>query len=85
MHVLVIPKGPYVSYDHFAAEASDLEVIDYTRAIAEVCRKEGVTLNTGDGFRMIANAGPHGVQDVPHLHVHILGGRRMGRMVAREG
>ena len=85
VHVLVIPKGPYVSYDHFAAEASDLEVIDYTRAIAEVCRKEGVTLNTGDGFRMIANAGPHGVQDVPHLHVHILGGRRMGRMVAREG
>lgn len=84
VHVLVIPKGAYVSYDHFAAEASETEIIDYTRAIAEVCRKEGVTLDTGNGFRMIANAGPHGVQDVPHLHIHILGGRRMGRMVALE-
>ncbi|MAM23800.1 MAG: histidine triad nucleotide-binding protein [Rhodobacteraceae bacterium] len=85
VHVLVIPKGAYVSYDHFAAEASEAEIIDYTRAISEVCRKEGVALDQGEGFRMIANAGKHGVQDVPHLHVHILGGRRMGRMVAREG
>jgi histidine triad (HIT) family protein len=80
-HVLVIPKGPYVSFDHFALEASDAEIIDYVRAIGRVCREEGVDLEEGDGFRLIANAGQHGVQDVPHLHVHILGGRIMGRML----
>ncbi|QUJ75977.1 histidine triad nucleotide-binding protein [Sulfitobacter albidus] len=80
-HVLVIPKGSYVSYDHFAAQASDAEIIDFTRAIAKVCEMEGVTLSAGEGFRMISNAGAHGVQEVPHLHVHILGGRPMGRMV----
>ena len=84
-HVLVIPKGPYISYDHFAAEASDAEIIDYTRAIGEVCRMEGVTLDAGDGFRMISNAGDHGVQEVPHLHVHILAGRNIGRMIEKQG
>jgi histidine triad (HIT) family protein len=84
VHVLIIPKGPYVSYDHFAAAASDEEIIDYTRAIGEVCRMEGVALDAADGFRMISNAGAHGVQEVPHLHVHILGGRRIGRMVQPE-
>lgn len=82
-HVLVIPKGPYVSYDHFAAEASDAEIVDYTRAIGEVSRMEGVSLDANDGFRLISNAGEHGVQEVPHLHVHILGGRHMGRMVQK--
>ncbi|MDW3182812.1 histidine triad nucleotide-binding protein [Roseobacter sp.] len=82
-HVLVIPKGAYVSYDHFASEASEAEIVDYTRAIAEVCRLEGVALTAGDGFRLISNAGSNGVQDVPHLHVHILGGRPLGRMLAK--
>lgn len=82
-HVLVIPKGSYVSYDHFAAEASEAEIVDYTRAIGEVCRLEGVALTAGDGFRMISNAGEDGVQEVPHLHVHILGGRVLGRMLAK--
>ena len=81
VHVLVIPKGPYISYDHFAAQASDAEIVDYTRAVGEVCKMEGVSLDAAEGFRMISNAGEHGVQEVPHLHVHILGGRRMGRMV----
>ncbi len=84
-HVLVIPKGAYVSYDHFAAEASEVEIVDYTRAIAQVCRMEGVSLDAGQGFRMISNAGGHGVQEVPHLHVHILGGRPMGRMLQPAG
>jgi histidine triad (HIT) family protein len=84
-HVLVIPKGPYVSFDHFAAEAADIEIVGYIRAISEVCKLEGVTLTDGDGFRMISNSGEHGVQEVPHLHVHILGGRPMGRMIARAG
>ena len=82
-HVLVIPKGPYVSYDHFADEASDAEIVDYTRTIGKVCAMEGVSLTTGDGFRLISNAGQDGVQEVPHLHVHILGARHMGRMVAK--
>ena len=84
VHVLVIPKGPYVSYDHFAAQASDAEIVDYTRTIGTVCKMEGVALDAAEGFRMISNAGEHGVQEVPHLHVHILGGRRMGRMVQKQ-
>ena len=67
------------------AEASDAEIVDYTRAIGEVCRLEGVDLPAGEGFRLISNAGEHGVQEVPHLHVHILGARPMGRMVAKAG
>lgn len=80
LHVLVIPKGAYVCYDHFAQEASDAEILDYTRAIGKVCAMEGVE---ADGFRLISNAGRNGVQEVPHLHVHILGGRELGRMLAR--
>jgi len=83
VHVLIIPKGPYVTYDHFAAEGSDAEIVDFTRTVAKVCAMEGVTADNADGYRLISNAGDHGVQEVPHLHVHILGGRRMGRMVAR--
>ena len=83
VHVLVIPKGPYVTYDHFAAEASDAEILDFTRAIARVCEMEGVRADGAMGHRMISNAGEHGVQEVPHLHVHILGGRGLGRMLSR--
>ncbi len=81
-HVLVIPKGPYVSFDHFAAEASDGEITGYVRAIGKVCKMLGVSLDAGnDGYRMIANTGKNGVQDVPHLHVHILAGKFLGRML----
>lgn len=84
VHVLVIPKGAYISYDHFAAEASDVEIVDFNRAVAEVCRMTGVDLGAGgQGFRAITNAGAHGVQEVPHYHLHILGGRPLGRMLAR--
>ena len=83
-HVLVIPRGPYVNYDHFAAEASEAEIIDYTRAIGEVCRTTGAAEPAGGtGFRMIANTGQDGVQEVPHLHVHVLAGRILGPMVKR--
>ncbi len=80
VHVLVIPKGPYVCFDHFAQEASDAEIVDYVRAVGEVCKMNGLE---ADGFRLIANAGRDGVQEVPHLHVHILAGRGLGRMLAR--
>ena len=81
LHVLVIPKGPYVSFDHFAKDASDAEIVGYTRAVGEVCDMLGVSIDAGDGFRMIANSGEHGVQEVPHLHVHILGGSSAGPLV----
>ena len=84
VHVLVIPKGLYVCYDHFALEASDAEIIGFTRAIGEVCNITGVQPGAGgDGFRAISNTGTHGVQEVPHLHVHILGGRPLGRMLQK--
>ena len=84
VHVLVIPKGAYVSLDHFTQEASDVELIDYNRAIGEVCKITGVQSSSGgNGFRAIANAGEDGVQEVPHLHVHIIGGRILGRMLAK--
>ncbi len=83
-HVLVIPKGPYVCFDHFADAASEPEIVDFNRAIGEVCRLLGVKPGEGgDGYRMIANSGEHGVQEVQHLHVHILAGRWMGRMVQK--
>lgn len=78
VHVLVIPKGPYVCYDHFVLEASDAEIVDFNRAVGEVVKAEG--LQSG-GYRIIANAGEAGVQEVPHLHVHVLGGRGLGRML----
>jgi histidine triad (HIT) family protein len=78
VHVLVIPKGPYVCYDHFVLEASDAEIVDFNRAVGEVVKAEG--LQSG-GYRIISNAGEAGVQEVPHLHVHVLGGRGLGRML----
>ena len=80
VHVLVIPKGPYVCYDHFAQAASEAEIVDFTRAIGQVCAQEGLE---GPGFRLISNAGEAGVQEVPHLHVHILSGRPLGRMLQK--
>ena len=82
VHVLVIPKGPYVCYDHFVLEASDAEIVDFNRAVGEVVKAEG--LQAG-GYRIISNAGEAGVQEVPHLHVHVLGGRVLGRMLQRAG
>ncbi|SNT68791.1 HIT domain-containing protein [Paracoccus seriniphilus] len=82
-HVLVIPKGRYVSFDDFAANASEAEMVGFMRLCAEVCESEGISLGSGNqGFRAIANSGPHGVQEVPHFHLHIMGGRMMGPMIS---
>lgn len=78
VHVLVIPKGPYMAFDDFAAEASAEEQAGFMAAIAEVCRLKDL----GPGFRAITNAREDGVQEVPHFHMHILGGRPMGRMIS---
>jgi histidine triad (HIT) family protein len=84
-HVLVIPKGPYVNFDHFSKEASDVEIVDFSRTIGKVCDLIGVSpALEGMGYRLIANTAEAGVQEVPHLHVHILGGRVLGRMLPRD-
>lgn len=84
VHVLVIPRGPYVDHAHFAGEASDAEILDFNRAVAEICRMAGVAPGDGGaGFRAISNAGEAGVQEVPHYHLHILGGRPLGRMLGK--
>jgi histidine triad (HIT) family protein len=83
-HVLVIPKGPYVSYDQFALEASDAEILDFTRTIGRICSDLGIQPGEGGGgFRMISNAGEAGLQEVQHLHIHIVAGRPLGRMLER--
>lgn len=81
VHVLVIPKGAYVTFDHFAAEASAEEIVDFHRACAEVCRILGV--DGPAGYRAITNAGTSGMQEVPHFHLHILGGKVLGPLIAR--
>ncbi len=85
LHVLVIPKGPYVTFDHFAAAASEAEIVDFMRTAATVCDMIGATPGQGGGgYRAISNAGEAGVQEVQHYHLHILGGRMLGRMLSRD-
>jgi len=79
IHVLVIPKGAYVTFDHFAAEASAEELTDFHRTAAKVCAM--LDIAPGQGYRAITNAGAHGMQEVPHYHLHILAGRALGRLI----
>jgi histidine triad (HIT) family protein len=81
VHVLVIPKGDYVSWDDFSATASDAEIAGFTRAIGAVSRELGVDQ---DGYRLLVNMGQFGHQEVPHLHVHLFGGRQFYHMLAPE-
>ncbi|SFK16811.1 histidine triad nucleotide-binding protein [Falsiroseomonas stagni] len=78
VHVLVIPKGAYVSHADFSAHASDAEVAGFWRAVGRVARDLGLE---SAGYRILSNMGEDGGQEVPHFHVHIFGGRRVGRMV----
>lgn len=79
-HVLVIPKGRYVSMDDFTKAADKAEIAGFFRAVGEVARQLGVT---EDGYRMIANHGRDAHQEVPHFHVHIFAGRSMRGMVPK--
>ena len=79
-HVLVIPKGPYVSWDDFSAKASDGQIAGFVRAVGKVAREAGLVEG---GYRLLANTGSNSGQEVPHLHVHIFGGRPLGPMLAR--
>ena len=80
MHILVIPKGRYVSWDDFSAKASDAEISGFVKAVAKVARDAGLVES---GYRLLANTGVDSNQQVPHLHVHIFGGRQLGPMLAR--
>ncbi|MEP6784834.1 MAG: histidine triad nucleotide-binding protein [Sphingomonadales bacterium] len=80
VHILVIPKGPYVSWDDIAAKASDAEIAGFVRAIGHVAREAGLV---EPGYRLLANIGQHGHQEVPHLHVHVFGGQQFGVMLPR--
>jgi len=79
-HILVIPKGPYVSWDDFAASASEAEIAGFVRAVGTVARDNGLV---APGYRLLANIGTDGHQEVPHLHVHLFGGRPLGPMLLR--
>ena len=81
VHVLVVPKGRYCSFADFSAQASEAEIAGFTRAVGTVARQLGLE---APGYRMLTNLGEHGGQEVPHFHVHLFGGRPLGRMVPRE-
>jgi diadenosine tetraphosphate (Ap4A) HIT family hydrolase len=80
VHILVIPKGKYISIDDFGANASAEEIKAFYAAIAHIAQEKNLK---GDGFRVIANTGLNGGQEVPHFHAHILGGRKLGPMLQR--
>jgi diadenosine tetraphosphate (Ap4A) HIT family hydrolase len=78
-HILVLPKGEYVSWDDFSARASAEEIAGFVRAVGHVAREHDLV---EPGYRLLANVGAHGGQEVPHLHVHLFGGKPLGRMIA---
>lgn len=77
-HILVIPKGPYVSSDDFTTNATEAEIADFFRLVGRVAREAGVDAT---GYRLLANHGADAAQEVPHFHMHVVGGRRIGRMI----
>lgn len=78
VHILVIPRGQYVSWDDFSARASDVEIAGFSRAVGLVAREAGLVET---GYRVLYNVGRNGGQEIAHLHAHIFGGRPLGRMV----
>jgi histidine triad (HIT) family protein len=80
VHILVVPRGSYVSWDDFSARASDAEIAGFVRAVGKVARDAGLA---APGYRLLANAGWDSGQEVPHLHVHIFAGKPLGPMLAR--
>ncbi|MEM1400993.1 MAG: histidine triad nucleotide-binding protein [Pseudomonadota bacterium] len=81
-HILVCPKGPYVSMDDFSAHASEAEITALIRAVGKIGREFGLA---EPGYRILANIGSDGGQEVPHLHIHLFGGRRLGPMMGPAG
>jgi len=80
VHLLVIPRGPYVSWDDFSERAPAADIAGFVRAVGRVARDHGLV---APGYRLLANVGGHGGQEVAHLHVHLFGGQPLGPMLAR--
>jgi histidine triad (HIT) family protein len=81
IHALVIPKGEYINLDDFNNKASDQEIVALSKAITEVSKILGISTDIGEGYRALTNLSEHGGQEVPHLHFHLFGGEKVGKMV----
>jgi histidine triad (HIT) family protein len=81
IHALVIPKGEYINLDDFNDKASDQEIVALSKAITEVSKILGISIDIGKGYRALTNLSEHGGQEVPHLHFHLFGGEKVGKMV----
>jgi histidine triad (HIT) family protein len=81
IHALVIPKGKYVDLDDFSAKASPDEMVGLLKGISIVAKNLKISVNTGKGYRALVNISEHGGQEVPHLHFHLFGGEKVGKMV----
>ena len=82
IHALVIPKGKYIDLDDFSSNASTEEMVGLLKGINAVAKKLGISVDTGKGYRVLANISQDGGQEVPHLHFHLFGGEKVGKMVA---
>ena len=83
IHVLIIPKGEYTNLDDFTERASEKEIVALIKGISDVAKKIGISeKNSGNGYRSLVNIGENGGQEVPHLHFHIFGGEKIGKMVS---
>ena len=82
IHALVIPKGKYVDLDDFSQNASPDEIVGLLKGMNIVAKKLGISVDTGKGYRAIANISEDGGQEVPHLHFHLFGGEKIGKMVS---
>ena len=81
IHALIIPKGEYIDLDDFNNRASDQEIVALSKAITEVSKILAISIDTGKGYRALTNLSEHGGQEVPHLHFHLFGGEKVGKMV----
>ena len=82
IHALVVPKGKYINLDHFNQNASDKEILGLIKGISIVSEKLGISYKNGKGYRALANISENGGQEVPHLHFHLFGGEKVGKMVS---
>ena len=81
IHALVIPKGNYIDLDDFSQHASPEEMVGLLKGINKVAKKLGISVDTGKGYRALSNVSEDGGQEVPHLHFHLFGGEKVGKMV----
>ena len=81
IHALVIPKGKYIDFDDFTTKASASEIVGLLKGINTVAKKLGISVDKGKGYRALTNVNEHGGQEVPHLHFHLFGGEKVGKMV----